>query len=96
MQKLPPIWTVMLVLILLMGAMPLILAGIGAIIVLYVENFGTLQDLSLLDLGMRLRFLASFSYATIPAAAISTMIWVFAKPVIDRAQENPDDPKEAP
>jgi hypothetical protein len=95
MQRRHPIWTVMLVLVLLMGMMPLILAGIGAVIVLYVDNFGTLKDLPLLDLGMRLRFLASFSYATIPAAAISTVIWVFAKPVVDRAQENPDDQKEA-
>jgi type III secretory pathway component EscS len=96
MNKLHPIWKVMLVLILLMGAIPLIVAGIGAIIVLYVDNFGTLQDLSLLDLGMRMRFLAYFAYATIPAALISAVIWVFAKSVLCRPAKPTDDPKEAP
>ncbi len=86
----------MLALILLMGVMPLILAAIGYFVVLYVENFGTIDDISLLDKGMRMRALAYYSFATLPAALISTVIWVYTKSVVSRSERPSDDQREAP
>lgn len=80
MSRLKPLWTVTLILILFMGALPFLLNGIGHLIA--ATSDCDIDKGALCEWGIRLPMFIFFGFGTIPAMFISLGIWAVAKAIL--------------